>query len=184
MQRIRNVFSLMCCLIITFIMLMIGVLAATTVSLGVSVTVSYEPGVFAKVYIATSNPTNSGNNNYYYSGTGDFPTPSFLIGDNYTPTTITNPTISNAFCDTFGYYTIYIKVINYSPIHIQASISMTKSDGTASTNFTIIENNGITKIFAKANQTINTGFASVKIKANSATTEALKFTINLTQSLT
>jgi len=162
-------------------MLVIGVLAANTINLGVALTVTYEPDVVAKVYIATSNVTNISDNNYYYSGSGDFPVPSYLIADNYTPTTITDPTITNAVCDSFGYYTIYIKIVNYSPIAIAANITMTKSDGTGSTNFSLIENDGINSIAAKVNQVVSSDLTLIKVRATHTITESLKFTINRTQ---
>lgn len=162
-------------------MLVVGVMAATTVSLGVSLTVNYEPEVVAKVYVATSNATSAPDNNYYFSGTGDFPATSYLVADNYTPTTISNPLITNAVCDTFGYYTIYVKVVNYSIIDVQVNITMTKSDGTTSTKFSLVENAGISSIDAKYNQTISSDFAVVKVRATQTATESLKFTVNLSQ---
>jgi len=164
-------------------MLVVGVMAATTVSLGVSVTVNYEPDVVAKVYVATSNPTNIDDKNYYFSGIGTFPETAFLVADNSTtpPAVISDTTIENAVCDIFGYYTIYVNVINYSRIDIQVSITMTKLDGTPSTKFTPAENLGISSIDAKYNETISSGFAVVKVKAIQIGIEALKFTVNLSQ---
>lgn len=186
MHKVRNIFSLICCLMIAILMLGVGVLSSTIVNLGVvleDIAVNYDPQVSAMVYLATSNPTNADNNNYYYSGSGEFPATSYLVADNVTSTADADPAIANATSDAFGYYTIYVNVLNYSLIDVAVDISLTKSDDTVSENISILENEGILSISARDDDVVSSDIAVIKVKVLQVVTESLKLTINLTKAI-
>ncbi len=133
MQKIKSIIGIVACLLLICMFLVVGVLAASTASVQVSVSVSYTPSVSANLKVATSD-SESG---CYWDGTNSFPATEAEEGVNgYVSiandgTTITNiPTTEGSYlnCDVFGRVTLYIQIENTSGFAVCSEITLANDD--------------------------------------------------------
>ena len=134
MQKIKSIIGIVACLLLICMFLVIGVLAASTASVQVSVSVNYTPSVSANLKVATSD-SKSG---CYWDGTNSFPT-NEASSDVNGYVSIANdgttkiPTAEGSFlnCDVFGRVALYIQIENTSGFAVCSEITLANDDSTS-----------------------------------------------------
>ena len=136
MQKIKSIIGIVACLLLICMFLVVGVLAASTASVQVSVSVSYTPSVSANLKVATSD-SESG---CYWDGTNSFPTneaSSGVDGNGYVSIandgTTKIPTTEGSYlnCDVFGRVALYIQIENTSGFAVCSEITLANDDSTS-----------------------------------------------------
>lgn len=136
MQKIKSIIGIVACLLLICMFLVVGILAASTASVQVSVSVNYTPSVSANLKVATSD-SESG---CYWDGTNSFPTneaSSGVDGNGYVSIandgTTKIPTTEGSFlnCDVFGRVALYIQIENTSGFAVCSEITLANDDSTS-----------------------------------------------------
>ena len=134
MQKIKSIIGIVACLLLICMFLVIGVLAASTASVQVSVSVNYTPSVSANLKVATSD-SKSG---CYWDGTNSFPTNEAssdvngyvsIANDGTTKIPTTEGSYLN--CDVFGRVALYIQIENTSGFAVCSEITLANDDSTS-----------------------------------------------------
>ncbi len=134
MQKIKSIIGIVACLLLICMFLVIGVLAASTASVQVSVSVNYTPSVSANLKVATSD-SESG---CYWDGTNSFPTNEAssdvngyvsIANDGTTKIPTTEGSYLN--CDVFGRVALYIQIENTSGFAVCSEITLANDDSTS-----------------------------------------------------
>lgn len=130
MQKIKSIIGIVACLLLICMFLIVGVLAASTASVQVSVSVNYTPSVSANLKVATSD-SKSG---CYWDGTNSFPTNEASSGVNGYVSIANDetriPTTEGSYlnCDVFGRVTLYIQIENTSGFAVCSEITLKNDD--------------------------------------------------------
>lgn len=134
MQKIKSIIGIVACLLLICMFLVVGVLAASTASVQVSVSVNYTPSVSANLKVATSD-SESG---CYWDGTNSFPTNEASSGVNgyvsiANDGTTKIPTTEGSYlnCDVFGRVALYIQIENTSGFAVCSEITLANDDSTS-----------------------------------------------------
>ena len=131
MQKIKSIIGIVAGLLLICMFLVVGVLAASTASVQVSVSVNYTPSVSANLKVATSD-SESG---CYWDGTNSFPTNEAssdvngyvsIANDGTTKIPTTEGSYLN--CDVFGRVTLYIQIENTSGFAVCSEITLANDD--------------------------------------------------------
>ena len=134
MQKIKSIIGIVACLLLICMFLVVGVLAASTASVQVSVSVNYTPSVSANLKVATSD-SESG---CYWDGTNSFPTNEAssdvngyvsIANDGTTKIPTTEGSYLN--CDVFGRVALYIQIENTSGFAVCSEITLANDDSTS-----------------------------------------------------
>ena len=134
MQKIKSIIGIVACLLLICMFLIVGVLAASTASVQVSVSVNYTPSVSANLKVATSD-SESG---CYWDGTNSFPTNEAssdvngyvsIANDGTTKIPTTEGSYLN--CDVFGRVALYIQIENTSGFAVCSEITLANDDSTS-----------------------------------------------------
>ena len=134
MQKIKSIIGIVACLLLICMFLIVGVLAASTASVQVSVSVNYTPSVSANLKVATSD-SKSG---CYWDGTNSFPTNEAssdvngyvsIANDGTTKIPTTEGSYLN--CDVFGRVALYIQIENTSGFAVCSEITLANDDSTS-----------------------------------------------------
>lgn len=134
MQKIKSIIGIVACLLLICMFLVVGVLAASTASVQVSVSVNYTPSVSANLKVATSD-SESG---CYWDGTNSFPTNEASSGvngyvsiANDETTKIPTTEGNHLNCDVFGRVALYIQIENTSGFAVCSEITLANDDSTS-----------------------------------------------------
>ena len=134
MQKIKSIIGIVACLLLICMFLVVGVLAASTASVQVSVSVNYTPSVSANLKVATSD-SESG---CYWDGTNSFLTNEAssdvngyvsIANDGTTKIPTTEGSYLN--CDVFGRVALYIQIENTSGFAVCSEITLANDDSTS-----------------------------------------------------
>lgn len=155
MQKIKSIIGIVACLLLICMFLVVGVLAASTARVQVSVSVKYTPSVSANLKVATSD-SESG---CYWDGTNSFPTNEASSGVNgYVSiandgkTKIPTTEGSHLNCDVFGRVTLYIQIENTSGFAVCSEITLANDDSTSDDNNSI-EIQSVENVYLEAEST-------------------------------
>jgi len=173
MHRIKNIVSICCGLILTITLFVVGVFAAASMQVNISVSVDYSPAVIVEIKMAT----NDVNSNFYYSGKEEDQFPSgAIILNNLEPVDI-----PDASCNDFNEFVIYLQVKNLSAFGVISSFDVKFGVNGASESdlFDIVESSTINVNLARGDGTPKTGIAKLVLKAKANGSEAIKITFNL-----
>ena len=153
MQKIKSIIGIVACLLLICMFLVVGILAASTASVQVSVSVNYTPSVSANLKVATSD-SESG---CYWDGTNSFPTNEASSDGKEGYVSIVNdetriPTKEESYlnCDVFGRVTIYIQIENTSGFAVCSDITLTLKNDDSTSNSTSIKIQSVENVYLEA----------------------------------
>ncbi|MDD3232456.1 MAG: hypothetical protein PHO06_03820, partial [Clostridia bacterium] len=157
----------------TITLFVVGVFAAASMQVNVSVSVNYSPAVIVEIKMAT----NDVDSNFYYSGKEEDPFPAGAI----ILSNLEQVNIPDASCNYFNEFIVYLQVKNLSAFGVLSSFNVEFGATGASESdlFDVVESSTVNVNLARGDGTPKTGIAKLVLKAKANGSEAIKITFNL-----